>query len=128
VVLDLDEVVLAPEDVHEPGGRPPGLLPPVVQQVLGHERGQAAGEADQAAGVPGQRVQVGAGLVIEALQVGVADELQEVLVALDVAGEQPEVEDAPALVAPALLLEPRALGKVELAADEGLDALGLGRV
>ena len=74
-----------------------------------------------------QRVEVRPGLVVKALQVGVAHQLEEVLVTLDVAGQEPQVEDAPALVAAALLLEAGALGKVELAPDEGLDAPALGR-
>jgi hypothetical protein len=127
VVLDLDEVVLAPEDVDEPRGRLAGVLPAVVEQVLGHERRQAAREADQAPRMAGERLQVRPRLVVEALQVGVAHELQEVLVALDVPGQEAEVEDAPALVAAALLLEARALGKVELAADQRLDPLALRR-
>jgi hypothetical protein len=126
MVLDLDEVVLAPEDVYEAGRGLARILPAVVEEVLRHQRGEASGEPDQALGVPGKGLQVRPRLVIEPLQVGVAHELQEVLVAGDVARQEAQVEDAPALVASALFFEAGALREVELAADQGLDPLALG--
>ena len=126
VVLDLDEVVLAAEDLHEPRGGLPGVLPAVVQEVLRHQRRKAPGEADQAPRELGERLQVGPRLVVEPLEMGVAHQLQQVLVALDVAGDEAQVEDAAALVAAALLFQTRALGEVEFAPDEGLDPLALG--
>jgi len=127
MVLDFDEIILASEDVDEPRGRLVGVVPAVVQQVLGHQRRQAPRESDEAPRMPGKRLKVRPWLVIEPLQMGVAHKLQKVLVALDVPGEEPQVEDAPALVAAALLFEPRALGKVKLAADQRLDPLALRR-
>jgi len=47
VVLDFDEIIFAAKDVGEPRAGIAGVLVPVVQQVLGHERGQAAREADE---------------------------------------------------------------------------------
>src|ERR1035438_4108500 len=74
-------------------------------------------------------VEAGSGPVIETLQVGVAHELQEVLIAPDVTGQEAEVKDAPSLVAAALLVQPGALGEIELAANQRLDPLALrGRV
>jgi len=126
VVLDLDEVVLAAEDVDKAGRGLARVLPALVQQVLRHQRCEASREPDEAPGVPGQGLQVRPRLVVEPLQVGVADELQEVLVAADVAREEPQVENAPPLVAPALLFKAGALREVELAADQWLDTLALG--
>ena len=127
VVLDFDEIVLAAEDVDEAGERLPCLRVAVVQEVLRHERGQAAGEADQPLGVLRQGGEIRAGLVVEALEVRVGDELEQVLVPGEVAGDQAQVEDALPLVRPAQPLQARALRQVKFAADERLQALGLGR-
>ena len=105
-----------------------GFLGAAVEQMLRNERGQAARKADQPAGVLGKGLEIGPWLVIEALQVGVGDELKQVLIAREVPREQAQVEDGLSLVGPALALEPRALDQVELAADDRLDPLGLGRV
>jgi hypothetical protein len=126
VVLDLDEKVLPAEDVDEAAGRLAGLLVAAVEQVLRDERGQAAGEGDQALGVFRERVEVGAGLVVEAAEVGVGHQLEEVLVAGLVARQQAQVEDRLALVAAAGAFQAGALDEVDFAADERLDAPGLG--
>ena len=129
VVLDFDEVIFAAEDLDEAGQRGAGVVVTVMQQVLRDERGEAAGEADQAVGVLREGLKVGARLVIEALEVGVGDELQEVLVAGEVLGDEAEVEDGLAVViGAAVFLEAGGFDEVELAADDGLDALGLGGV
>jgi hypothetical protein len=129
VVLDFDEVILAAEDFDEAAARGARVGVVAGEEALRHEGGEAAGEADEPGGVLRERLEVGPRLVIEALEVGVGDELEEVLVAGEVLGEQAEVEDGFALVVgAALLLEARSFDEVELAADERLDALGLGGV
>src|ERR1035441_3666597 len=129
VVLDLHEIILAAEYVDEPRSRRAGLLPSVVDQVLRDKRRETSGEADQALSVAGWGSVFCSGPVIKTLQVGVAHELQEVLIAPDVTGQEAEVKDAPSLVAAALLVQPGALGEIELAANQRLDPLALrGRV
>ena len=128
MVLDLDEIVFLAEDFHEAAAGAAGVLPAVVEEVLGHERGKAAGEADQSLGVQSQGLQVGARLVVHALQVGIRYQLEEVLVSGGVTREQAEVEDALALVGASRALQARASREVEFAADERLEALGLGLV
>ncbi len=128
VVLDLDEIILAAEDLDEAPAGLPRLLVAVIEQMLRHERREATGEADQALRVLRERVEIGARFVVKTFEMSVGDELEEVLVAGEVFREQPEVEDAFALVGAPVLFEARSLNQVELAADDRLDALGLGRV
>ncbi len=128
VVLHFDEVVLAAEDLHEPGAGLSRVLEALVQKVLRHQRGEAAGEADQPGGVLGQRLEIGPGLVVEALQMGVGHQFEQVLVARQIGGEQAEVVVALALLRPAVAIQARAFGQVQLAAQQRLDPFGLGRV
>ena len=135
VVLHLDEEVVGAEDLPQP----PGLLQrPVLvalQQGLGHLRAQAAGGDDQAFAVVGQHVPVAAGLVVVALQEGPTGDLDEVLVADVVLGQQGEVvvELLAALgvaagvvdaAPPVGALVAGLVGHVGLGADDGLDAGG----
>jgi hypothetical protein len=82
VVLQLDEEVVAPEDVLQPSGRLLGALEVVAQQVLEHMPTEAAGGDDQARAVVFEQLPVDAGLVVVALEEGTARELDEVAVAL----------------------------------------------
>ena len=72
----------------------------------------------------GQQVEIDAGLVIEAVEVGGGDEVDEVAVALLVFAEEDEVVVAVGIGAGLVAL----LGDVDLAADDGVDAGGLGGV
>jgi len=76
----------------------------------------------------GERIEIGPGLIIEPLQVGVGDELKKVLVAGKVPGKEAEVKDRLSLVGPPLAFEARTFDKVELAADDRLDLLGFRHV
>jgi hypothetical protein len=93
VVLDLDEIIFLPEDLDEAAAGLAGGLVVVVEQVLRDEGGEAAGEADEALRVLGEGLEIRARLVVEALEMGVGDQLKEVLVAGEVAAEQAEVVD-----------------------------------
>ena len=91
VVLQLDEVPVGAEDVAVgSGGRARAIALPrdELHPDLG---GQASGEAQQALGVLGEQLLVHPGAVIEALEVGLGDELEEVAVARLVLGEQGQV-------------------------------------
>ena len=91
VVLELDEVVVGPEDVAVLGGGLARAVVLAVQQLLRELRTQAAREADDAFGVFGHELLVHARPVVEALEVGVAHQLQQVAVPGLVLGEQGEV-------------------------------------
>ena len=129
VVLDFDEVVFAAEDFHEATAGPSRLLVAVVQEVLRDERGEAAGEADQAVGVFREGFKIGARFVVKTLQMRVGNELQEILVAGEILRDEAEMKHALAvLVGAAVFLEAGGFNEVEFAADDRLDALGLGGV
>ena len=70
----------------------------------------------------GEGFEVGAGLIIEALEVRVRDEFEEVLVAREIFRQQAEMEDAFALVGAAVFFEAGSLNEVKFAADEGLSS------
>ena len=71
-----------------------------------------------------QEVAVDAGLVVEAVQAGARDQAHQVAVAGEVAGEQGEVEGA--AVEGGVAVGVGAGGDVDLAADDGADALVAG--
>ena len=91
VVLQLDEEVVAPEDVLEPSGPPLGLRLVAGQQRLEDHPAQAAGSCDQAAVVALQQLPVDPGLVVVALEVGGRGQLHQVAVALDGLGQERQV-------------------------------------
>ena len=91
VVLQLDEEVLAPEDVLQAGRPPLGLLHVPGQERLQHDPAQAARGGDQAGVMALQQLPVEPGLVVVPLEVRGRGELQEVAIALDRLGEQGEV-------------------------------------
>ncbi len=128
VVLEFDEVVFASEDIDIAGAGGVGLGLATVHEVLADLGGEAAGEADQALGVFGDGFEIGARLVVEALEVGVGDQFEQILVAGEVFGQDAEVKVAFAVLGFAGFFEARSRGHVELAADEGLEVGGLGGV
>ena len=91
VVLQLQEVVLA-EDVAVPAG---GLRARARDHLRGWPRRLAAvarAQRDQALGVLGQQRAIDARLVVVALEAGARDQLDQVLVAVEVLGQQDQVE------------------------------------
>src|SRR5690606_36408221 len=124
VVLQLDEEVVA-EDAQVAVEDALALLLAEVEDGAGDLRAQAARQGDDALVVLLEQLQVDARLHVEALEVGAAGELAEVLVALEVLGQQGEVEVAAVdLGGAAALLEARARRHVRLEADDWLDARG----
>ncbi len=125
VILDFEEEVAAAEDLFKVAGGGFGLVVVVGHEVLRNLAGEAAGEADEAAGVAGEEGLGDAGLAVEAVQGGLAGEADQIFVAFFVFGEHEEVV---VLVAFALGAVVGGLGDVELAAEDGLDALLFGGV
>ena len=102
----------------------PGVVP--GQQQPGQLPGQAGGEGDDALVVLLQQLPVHAGLAVKALGEAPADQGGEVAVARLVPAEQDEMIGAVVdLVDP---VEPGPGGHIDLAADDGLDALGFRRL
>ena len=91
VVHQLEEVVVLPDDVLEVGRRLPCLLVVTDPQPGLDLPRRAAGGGDQAVGVLGQQLAVGARLVEEALHAGPAGEPEQVVHAGRGLGEQGHV-------------------------------------
>ena len=125
VILDFDEEILAPVDVDEPGRRAAGVIVASLEQPLRDERGQAARKGNQTARVLRQGLEIGPRAVIEAAQMGIRNELEQVVVARLVAREQAHVEDRLALLASARALKTGSFSQVYLAADQRLQAVRL---
>jgi len=119
VVLELQVEIAVAEDLHVAagGGFGSGLV--AGHDARGDLPGQAGGQADQAAGVPAEQLEVDAGAVVEPLQEAQGDQSAQVLIAVPVLHQQDEVE---AVLAGAGFLVPAARDDVHLAADNGFDA------
>jgi len=119
VVHQLDEEVLSEDVAIEPqtlGGQA-GI---VLHQGVVDLTAQATRKRHQALAVPSQQFAIRPGLVVVALQVGGADQLGQVAIALAVLGQQRQVEGPVVLARLAIMAPP--LGHVDLASDQRLDA------
>ncbi len=134
VVLQLDEQVVASEDVLQSSGLLDGALVVAVQQRLQHVPAEATSGGDQPLGVLLEQLPVHSGLVVVALHERQARQLDQVLVAGLVLGQQGEVvvELLAALGVATGVVDPSAprgtlaaviMGHVRLGADDRLDAL-----
>ena len=126
VVHELDVIVAGGEQ----GGVFPGRLFGLLREAPGEPDRELALEAgrhaDEAAGVGGQQLFVDPRPVVEALEVALGDELAEVAVAGLVLDQEDEVVVVDVARTAGLLVEPALRRDVDLAAEDGLDALGLG--
>ena len=124
VVLEFDVEVVA-ERLGVPPGQLLGRLAVVLQDVLVELAGQAAAQADQPLRVGGQHLPVDAGAVVEALQEGDAGQLDQVLEAGAVLGQQGEVAGRLPLAAAGRgrLGAAVAGGQVRLVAEHRVDAV-----
>ena len=120
-VLHLDVDAVAAEDRRQPVELALGVGGAALLERAADAAGQAAGERDEPGRVPLEQLPVDARLVVVALEVAERAEVDEVAVALGRLGEQRQVR------LPLLLLVP-VVGDVDLAADDGLHALLLGRL
>ena len=91
VVLELDEQVVLPEDVLEPGGQV--LRPDLVvgQQRLQDDPAQATGGGDEPVVVTFEQLPVETGLVVVPLQIGGGRQLQQIAIAGRRLGQQGQV-------------------------------------
>ena len=121
VVLQFDEQVVAAEDVLQPGGLGERTLVVAVEQRLQHVAAEAAGGGDQPVGVLLEQLPVHPGLVVVALHEGEAGQLDQVLVAGLVLGQQREVvvELLAALGVATGVVDPAPAGRVARCGDRG---------
>ena len=120
VVHELDDEVLAAEDLDELTAGLAGGFVVAAEERLRDDALEAAGETDQSVGVLGELLEVGAWLVVQAADVRVGDELGEVLVAFEIPGEHAHVEVL--VLATIWLVGERVVpDEVELAAEERLE-------
>ena len=106
-------------------GRLAGCVLHVAPEHDTHLALQTARQADQALAVLGEEILVDPRLIVEALEISRGDKAAEVPVSGLVLDEQDQVEMVVVAVA-GLFLEAGAGGDIDLAAQDGLDALGLG--
>ncbi len=126
VVLKLEEVVVGSEQVVIPAQHLISLLElPMLQEARDLGR-HAAGGADQPFSVLGQDVMVDARVVVEALQLGDAGKLEQVLVARGILRQQQQVSGL--LVFLGVVLLDGAGCQVSFQPDDGLDTHSLGGV
>ena len=136
MVLDLDEEVVLPEDLLKPACALECALVVAPQERLQHVPAEAAGGADEPFAVARQQLPIEAGLVVIALEIRKARQLDEIAVSGVVFGEQGEVVvelasrfgvstrivDSPTT---SRALVPRLVGHVGLGSDDWLDTLRL---
>ena len=118
VALQLQEISFTEQLAVPASGLDRAVVVPIGQQP-GHLGGGTARQADQARAVFLQQALVDARAVVEALDVGLGDQLHQVAVAGVVAGQQHQVRRAPLR---GVLLVPAVMGDVDLATYDGLDA------
>ena len=120
MILHFQEVVLLPENVSILRGQLHRGCFLVRRDGVRHLPFQAATEADQASGMPGEQRLVDPRLVIHPVEVRRGDELQKVVVSHEVLGQQREMERRLAL-ARRLFLQVRSWRHVYLAPHQRLD-------
>ncbi len=120
VLLEFEVEVLFAEEFLVLARQSPRFVLAALQEQRGNLAGEAGAESDQPAGVLGQQVAVDAGLVVEALDVGVRHQADEVAIAFRVLREEDQVLEVG--VELAFLLEAAARSDVDFAPDDRLDA------
>ena len=123
-VLNLDVDVILAEDLHHQVELGPCRILVVAHDRLIDATRQAAAEGDQTLRMLSEQVEVDARLVVVALEIAERDELDEVVVPLEVLGQQREVRP---VAAPRWLFCSTILDEVDLAANNRLDARFFGR-
>ena len=125
LILNLEIEILFAENVGEGSGGGASGVVIVLHEALGDFALQAAGEADEPAGMLGEKLLADARLVVEAVQRGLGGDLDQVAVALFVFGEDEQVVVGVAFGGGAVVV---LFADVEFAADDGLHARVLGGV
>jgi hypothetical protein len=124
VVLQFEKIIFRAERLLEEIHRVSRFLDLILHDQIRKLAGETAGQRDQPFAVLGENFLVNARLVIIAVNVRVSDQLDEVFVAGFVLRQQAEVMIHVAHAAALFPFQPRTGRDVDLAADDGLDALG----
>ena len=123
VILEFEVKIFRAEGLLEPVDRLTRLLGLVLVDVFGNLARQTARKNDQSLLVRGEDLLVDPGFVIIALQMRLGDQLDEILVAGFILGEEHEVIVHIPASAGGFLVEPAAGGDVHFAADDWFDPL-----
>src|SRR5579863_4432129 len=128
LILNFEEEIFFAENfgVGSGGGASGFVLP--FHQTLGNFALQAAGEADQSAGVLGQEFFADSGLVVKTVQRSFGGDLNQVAVAFFILREHEQMVVGVAVGRGALNIVIVFFADVEFAADDGLDIILVGRV
>ena len=122
LILYLEVEVASPEHFTVKPALLQGRIRLAVQDQPRYLSPHAARQGDQAAAVPAQQLVIDAGLVVKPFDVGKGGELEEILIALRVSGQQHDVMVAGGPLA-AGLRKTRAGSHVEFRADYRFDPL-----
>ena len=125
LILNFEVEILFPEDVGESACSGAGRVVVALCQTFGDLAFEASGEADQAAGVFGEKFLADARLVVKAVQRGFRGDLHQVAVAFFVLSKYQQVVVGIALRRRAMVVF---LADVELATDDRLHAGVFGRI
>ena len=117
MVLNFQKVIFLAENIDIFLNTAACSLQVVLQNHLRHLAGNAGTEADNALVIRSQHVLVYAWLIIKALQLTDADDFHQVMVACIVLRQQNQMVHAAVI-----FFQMRALGQIDLAADNRLDA------
>ena len=128
VLLDLQPEAVRAEALGEPGRAPARLLVVALPQVERHLAREAGGQADDPLGVRLEHLLVDPRAAVEALREPDGAQLDEVLVAGAVLGQENEVAVEGGGAGRLLALAAGAEGEVRLEAEDGADLGGLGRL
>ena len=124
VILKLQEKVSLAENVGQFQGVFLGPLVVLPHQALGDGTGKAGGQGNQPLVVLLQQGQVYSGLAVKAMDKGLGNQIAQVFIALPVLAQQHQMIGVVVLAVNPVGHAPA--GNVDLAADDGLDARGLG--
>ena len=125
LILNFEIKILLAKNVGKSAGRGPGSVVIIFHQALGHLALQAAGKADQAAGMFGEKLLADARLVIKAVQRSLRGDLYQIAIALFIFGEHEQVVIRVALGGGAVII---LFANIEFAADDRLHARMFGRI
>ena len=124
VILKLQEKVSLAENVGQFQGVFLGPLVVLPHQALGDGTGKAGGQGNQPLVVLREQGQVHSGLAVKAMDKGLGNQITQVFIALPVLAQQHQMIGVVVLAVNPVSHAPA--GNVDLAADDGLDARGLG--
>ncbi len=124
LILNLEKEILFAENVGVGSGGRAGGIVVAFRQAFGDFAFQASGEADQAAGMLGEKLLADARLVVKAMQRGLGSDLDQIAVAFFVFGEHQQMVVGVAFGGGAVVVF---LADVEFAADDGLHSRMLAR-